>query len=91
MSLALLFSTPDTTGCSAVTSCGGRAFPPRLGPSPACGGLPPRREGMGVGPRSPVSPETWIVDSAVAQARPPCPQKWVNRPWLGLLLGGFAE
>lgn len=36
MSLAQLLSVADTTGCSAVTSCGGRAFKSSLGLLPVC-------------------------------------------------------
>ena len=88
LSLALLPSRVDTTGGSAVTSCGGRAVPPRLGPVTSM--LRASAQGQGVGPgpqvtRSPLWPplDPQNGTSASAQARPLLTQRPVagSGPW----------
>lgn len=53
MSLALLLSMAETTGRSAVTSCGGRAFPPRPGRHQPAEGFRLGEEVWEQAPRSP--------------------------------------
>lgn len=88
LSPALLPSRADTTGGSAVTSCGGRAVPPRLGPVTSMLRASAQGQGVGAGPRvtrsplwPPLGPQNGT--SASAQARPLLAQRTVagSGPW----------
>ena len=88
LSLALLASRVDTTGGSAVTSCGGRAVPPRLGPVTSMLRASAQGQGVGAGPRVTRSPFWPPLDpqngtSASAEARPLLAQRTVagSGPW----------
>lgn len=93
LSLALLPSRVDTTGGSAVTSCGGRAVPPRLGPVTSMLRASAQGQGVGAGPRATRSP-LWPPLDPPRMGPQPQPRQglsWPRGPWPGLVLGVLAE